>query len=256
MKTIYYLLNKLRPLIMIIVFLIFIAISISTYQQQTSLLMKVIVATIAVVALVVSVFYEYLKYKYTKLQLSLIESTSLEDTKRKRDELERIDMLKGMKGSLILFDVLFSLDNCNPEETLLILNNNEKLFKVNLDYVLIKRFSTFKAYTLLGNRTQSKKAYAELIKLKKTNIKKSNKLHLLYNWDQIEALNLAFNLQDYTKANKLYHSIDSSKMNPREKLHLFYETKYVANKLGIVDAKNEYNKKIREINQNSPFLEK
>lgn len=255
MKKILRFYSKIRWIVMTLVFLAFIFISISIVNSQETIVMKVLTSLVALVVLSITLFYEYLKHKYEKLQLLLIKSENIAEIEAAKNELVSLDKLNGLKDSITLFNVLYSLDKNKPLETLSLINENEKLFKSNLDALLIKRYSTFKAYQLLDNKTKAKKAYQELIKLKETNFKQTNKMNLLYNWDQIEALHLSYIKQDYQKALKLYNSIDTSKMNPREILHLNVEKRFIAIKTRNIDLLNKTNKIIKDISTDSPFRE-
>lgn len=255
MNKLFSITQKLRPIIMTLVFIAFIFISINSIMQQESIFMKFVIAIIAIIVLGVSVFYEFLKLKYSQLQKSLVSASNHQETLQLRNQLVSLDKVKGMKDSVTLFDVLFLLDQNKPQEVLNLIDENEKLFKSSLDALLIKRHSIFKAYQLLGNRTQSKKAYQELEKLKETNLNKAKKMNLLYNWQQIEALNTFYNQQDYQKALKQYQSIDTSKYNPRELIHLYSEYKELAKRINNKELVNELNSKIIAINPSSPFKE-
>lgn len=255
MKTLIRLYQKCRPFIMGIVFALFGYIAIRAINQSESLGMKIFIGVTALIVFIISAFYEYLKIKFTDLQKSLVTAKNIAQTEEKRDNLNKLDFKRGMKDSITLFDVLFTLDKNQPQQTLNVLKENEPLFKVNLDNLLIKRYSTFKAYTLLNNRTQAKAAYHELSKLKETNLNKAKRMSLLYNWQQIEALNTYFNQQDYKKAIKMYNDIDTSNMNPRELLHLNVEKREVAKHLRNQQIIDETNSVINSISDDSPFKE-
>lgn len=245
--------QKIRWVVMLFIILAFVFITYNTIIHQESLAMKIFVFVVAVIVIGVTLFYEYLKKKYTDLQKSLVTAHSIKETQALRDELVKLDKVNGMKDSIALFDVLFSLDKNQPEETLRLLDQNDKFFRSNLDMILVRRFSTFKAYTLINNRTQTKKAVQELYKLKETNLNQSKKMSLLYNWDQIEAMNLGYAQNDPRKALKVYQSMDTSKMNPRELLHLNVEIREMAHRIKDEGLITETNEVINSISIDSPF---
>lgn len=245
--------EKARPFVMSLVIVAFIFIAMNAIKDAQSPLMKWVIGIIATIVVFVTIYYEYLKVRYTYLQKSLVTANSISETQQLRDNFVKLDKFKGMKDSITLFDVLFSLDNNQPEMTLQILEDNEKFFKSNLDMILVKRFSTFKAMTLLNNKTKSKKAYQELLKLKETNLNKSKKMNLLYNWDQINAMNLGYNSNDANKAIKIFKQLDTSKMNPRELLHLNVEIREMARRIKDNALYQQADNVIKSISVDSPF---
>lgn len=247
--------NKLKPYLQIILYLLFIGIAANAILSTSSLIMKGFIAVFSVIVLAITIYYDYLKRQYYELQKALIMSESVIATQTLRDGFIKKDTFKGFKDSILLFDVLFSLDNNQPELTLQLLEENDRFFRSSLDMLLVKKYSAFKAYTLLENRSQSKKAYDELVKLRETNLNKSKKMNLLYNWDQIEALNLGFNLHKYSQALKLYNQVNTSKMNNRELLHLNVEKRWIGKQLNEVNVINEANLAINSISIDSPFKE-
>lgn len=58
----------------------------------------------------------------------------------------------------------------NSPEVISIINNNNKIFRGDLDQLFIRNVSLFLAYVEAGNRTAAKKAYPDVIKLKGTKI--------------------------------------------------------------------------------------
>ena len=78
-------------------------------------------------------------------------------------------------------------------------------------------------------------------------------MSLLYNWDQIEAMNLGYAQNDPRKALKVYQSMDTSKMNPRELLHLNVEIREMAHRIKDEGLITETNEVINSISIDSPF---
>ncbi len=255
MKKIIVFYHKFKPYLQVLLYSVFIGIVINTINSTPSLLVKAFIAIFSVIVLVITIYYDYLKRQYYQLQQALILSKNNGETLKLRDEFIKKDYFKGFKDSIILFDVLFSLDENMPQKTLQLLEENDRFFRSSLDMLLVKRYSTFKAYTLLNNRSQAKKAYDELLKLKDTNLNKSKKMNLLYNWDQIEALNIGFNLHKFRQAIQLYNQLDDSKMNNRELLHLNVEKRMFGQQLNDLAVVNLANGVINSISEDSPFKE-
>ena len=113
--------QKIRWVVMLFIILAFVFITYNTIIHQESLAMKIFIFIVAVIVIGVTLFYEYLKKKYTDLQKSLVTAHSIKETQALRDELVKLDKVNGMKDSIALFDVLFSLDKNQPEETLRLL---------------------------------------------------------------------------------------------------------------------------------------
>ena len=80
-------------------------------------------------------------------------------------------------------------------------------------------------------------------------------MSLLYNWEQIEALNTFYNQKDASKALKAYQNVATNNMNPRELLHYYVELREVAKSTHRQDLISLSNREINQISSDSPFRE-
>lgn len=239
-------LKKLYPVLLFVLSIFFLFIALNAIKESQSLFMKIFIGLTAIIVLFFTWFYEYLKHLYTQAQYSLVSAQNPQDIHQKINHIKKLDKVGGMKDSLVTLETLLALDENNPQKAIDLINNNEKLFKANPDLLLIKKHSLFKAYTLLNNKTQAKKAYQELEALKQTNFKK-NKMNLLYNWDQIEALAQGYLLNKSDKALNKYKKLDTTRYNPRELVQMYHE-------MNQITQSHQYSSLIESINPNSPFI--
>jgi len=131
--------------------------------------------------------------------------------------VKKYDFLKGYTISFVAFSSLVYIDTENPEELLDLFAPDNKLTQSGKDMILIKNYSLYKAYVLLNNKTQMKKAYTELIRLKTLRIKGKN-LSPLYAWFDIEA-EYALLTNDVKEASSILSKANTSALNNREKAH-------------------------------------
>lgn len=233
--------------------LIYILFILATKQiVKFSDLSPVILWAIAIIVIMMDLFYSYLKYQTEMIMILLAEANDTHDINKRIKHIENIDLFKGMKNSLVIPKILLAFDTNNPQEVLNITKEHEHFLKSSLDYLLILRHSNFKALAMLEDNEAAKEAYKELLKLKDTNIKNKD-MKLLFNWDQIESL-YQYTLKKYTFSLKLYDKVDTTRYNQREKLQYYFEKYNVAQKLNNQKLIDQIHQEIKNINPTTNLL--
>lgn len=214
---------------------------------------KPMVIGIIIVVLAFNIFYDYLKYLLNDIMKSIIFSENSDEIIKKIDHLEKVDIFKGLKSSLIIPKLLLSMDMNDPNSTLEILNKEQKFFTSKPDYLLISKYSKFKANTLMDNKRHYTKSYEDLLKLRESNFK-SSKMNLLFNWFQIDGL-YKLQLKNYSQSAQLYDKVETKNLNPREQVHYYYEL--AQNYKGMKNYKKykEITTIIESISPHSPFTQ-
>ena len=131
--------------------------------------------------------------------------------------LRKYDLFKGYTTSFVAFSSLVYIDTDNAQALLDLFAPGNKLTQTGKDMILIKNYSLFKAYVILNNKTQMKKAYADLIKLKVLTNKKRG-VSPLYAWFDIEG-EFALLTNDVKEASSIFSKADIRYLNPRERAH-------------------------------------
>lgn len=255
MKRIIKLYYKVKPFLKIILYLLFILIYIGLIGNTHDPFTKVFFTAVLVLVVLFNILYDYLKYLYQQLQIAFTIELDLEKAQNFRDKICKHDLFKGFKDSILLSDLLISLDTNQPQLTLDLIDSNPKFFTSSMDMIYIRNHSIFKAYTLLENRTKSKQAYQELNKLRDVSQRKSNKqLSPLYNWDQIDALYFYIS-KNSKKSIEKFKNCNTSTMNPRELTHYYYE--YYLALLSLEKNKEAelIMKSLKNLNPQSKFIE-
>lgn len=220
--------------------------------KSTSDFNRALIVIILILVLGFNIHYDYLKHKLNIIMNDISSAKPHQETQEKIDQLTKIDKLKGIESSLIIPQVLLYLDANKPQEALDHIDKNQSFFTSKPDYLLIRNFSNFKAHSLMANTNKTLESYSELKKIKTSNFK-SKHMNLLYNWDEIEALQL-MSIKKYKQALQLLLKIDDKYFNPREKVHLYHEIKTCYAKTQNKVMAENYQKKIIDINPRSPQL--
>lgn len=245
---------KLKPLFKVMLYLFFIFIMINIALAYESLWMRIFVIATMLVVIAFNLLFDHLRGLLEKMQIALTIDCDLEEVEGLRTKFKQTDLLRGMKNDLLLFDVLYLLDQNRPEEVIALINSKEKFFSGQLDYLFIKYHSLLKAYSLLHDKEKANESYEAIDKLRQTSLRKKNKrMNLLYNWDQIDALHALVNHQ-FNQALQKYKACDTRNMNPRELLHFNYELGSVYKALSQSRKAHECFAEVRRISPKSPFV--
>lgn len=256
MKTIYKLLPIIKFIIKTLMFFIFIYVFYTLIKKADNTPTKVFYACFGTVILIGTLFYEFLKHIYNQMIIALTIECDHQKYAQLKNKLLRLDIFKGFKQSFIISDTLYYIDCKNGEKLLVILSENEKFYRGNLDYLLIYHHSLFYANCLVNNRSQAKKSFESLNKLRQTNQRKRKKvMKLLYNWDEIDGQAQLYIHHDPKKAITYFNNVQTSKLNPRERVLLFAKMALAYKQLNNYQQVLKYNQEIKNYNPNSPYLD-
>jgi len=165
-------------------------------------------------------------------------------------KVRKYDYLRGYTISFVAFSSLVYIDTEDPEALLELFAADNKLTQNGKDMILIRNYSLYKAYVLLNYKTQMKKAYTELIRLKDLRIK-GKSLSPLYAWFDIEA-EYALLTNDVKEASSILNKANTSALNNREKAHhLFLVATVEFEKGNFKEAKSIYENIINIANKMS-----
>ncbi len=159
--------------------------------------------------------------------------------------LRKYDIYKGYTTSFVAFSSLVYMDTENAQALLDLFAPDNKLTQTGKDMILIKNYSLYKAYVLLNNRTQMKKAYPELIRLKVLTNKKKG-VSPLYAWFDIEA-EYALLTNDIKEASGILAKADITYLNPRERAHHYMLVAQVEKEKGNSDEAKSYFSQVTKI---------
>jgi tetratricopeptide (TPR) repeat protein len=247
----YYTKQERRNLIInTLVLLIFIGYSVYLILGSTDIVRILFLLFILVVFTGAMVLKEILNFHFQKAIYQLTHDCDPLLAFETMKKVRKYDFLKGYTLSFVAFSSLVYIDTENPEALLELFAPDNKLTQTGKDMILIKNYSLYKAYVLLNNRTQMKKAYAELIRLKALRVKGKG-LSPLYAWFDIEA-EYALLTNDVKEASSILSKANTSALNAREKAHhLALVAAVEVEKGNIKDAKSIYEEIISIANKMS-----
>lgn len=214
----------------IIIYIIFLCYSAYLIFEAPLLSVKIVYSFITIVFLSIAVFSEYLEY----LSESAIKALSYECNPEKAlilyNKIDRLDFFRSYRKNRVLFDTLYNLAIYEPKSAIDLILNNDKYFRSNIDALFIRNVSLFIAYIEMDNKTQAKKAFPDIIKLKGAKVK-GKKLSPLYSWEELEALHHYIS-NEYDKAVRSYQTVNTKYMNNKEKtqVYLYYYKSLIATK--------------------------
>ena len=204
----------------VVVLTIFIGYSISLMFEQSEFLGVVFLLIIFVFFAGSMILKEILNFFFQKAIFQLTVECDPYSAQESMKIVRKYDIFKGYNVPYVAFSSLVYIDTENAQAILDLFSEDNKLTKIGKDMILIKSYSLYKAYVILNNKTQIKKAYADLIKLKDF-IGKGKKLSPLYAWFDIEA-EYALLTNDSKEANSILSKANTTALNPREQAHHLY----------------------------------
>lgn len=217
-----------------IILVIFIGYGFFVVFQQTEVWAQL---GLALLLLAFTAFYalnEVLNILYLKAIYQLTALCDPQNALSTMTQLKKLDLLHGYPLAHIAFQALVAEDLGDADKLLALFAEDSKLPTSSRDIVLIKAYSTYRAYVLKGNKTQTKKAYAELIKLKTLKVKGKG-FSPLYAWFDIEA-EFALITGDAKEAASTLAKADLRALNPRELAHHHYLLARVEAERGNTEA--------------------
>lgn len=203
-----------------IIYIIFLVYSVSLIVKADNTGTKITYIAITIIMLSVVLFYEYLQYHYEQSIKALNYDCDPAKSKEIFDALQKKDIVHAYRNQRVIYDVLYNLSVYRPDEAISIIESHDKIFRGDIDQLLIRNVSLFLAHIEANNKTAAKKSYPEALKLKGTKIK-GKKLAALYSWEELEALNFYIS-NDYKKAVKSYETVKTNYMNNRELTQYYY----------------------------------
>lgn len=182
----------------------------------------------------VALWAEYLKRIYQHMISSLTMECDCAKAKHYYHMLKKKDILKNYKNPLYIFDTLYYQDINQPDMCLNILEEHDKMFRSSLDYLLIRNYTYFYSYYRKGNRTQVKKYYQEVIKVRGAKVK-GTKVNPLYSWEFIDAMYYS-STKDFKKSLQSFQKVHTQNFNHRELSQYYLE--YARAYLAVQDNEN------------------
>ncbi len=232
----------------IVVLAIFVGYSISLMLQQSEWMGVMFILIITVFFAGSLVLKETLNFFFQKAIYQLTVECDPFKGEQTMKTLKKWDIFRGYNVPYVAFNSLVYIDTENAQALLDLFAEDNKLTKSGKDMILIKNYSLYKAYVILNNKTQIKKAYADLIKLKDF-MGKGKKLSPLYAWFDIEA-EYALLTNDSKEANSILSKANTTALNPREQAHHLYLVANVETERGNVsDALSHYETVIKIANK-------
>lgn len=212
--------EKARILFNWIILVIFVGYGIYVVFQQTDVWASVGIAALLLAFTAFYVLNEVLNLLYLKAIYQLTNLCDPVTALTTITKLKKFDVLRGYPLAHLAFQSLVAEDLGNADRLLELFSDDSKLPTSSHDVVLIKAYSLFRAHALNGNKTQTKKAFAELIKLKHMKVKGKG-FSPLYAWFDIEA-EFALISGDIKEAASILSKADIRALNPRELAHHNY----------------------------------
>jgi hypothetical protein len=214
----YYTQQERRNLILnVLVLLVFISYSIYLIIGSTDIVRILFLLFILIFFTGAMVLKEILNFFFQKSIYQLTHDCDPMLAFETMKMVKKYDFLKGYTLSFVAFSSLVYIDTEQTDALLTLFAPDNKLTQSGKDMILIKNYSLYKAYVLLNNKTQMKKAYAELIRLKNFRVK-GKSLSPLYAWFDIEA-EYALLTNDVKEASSILSKANTSALNNREKAH-------------------------------------
>jgi tetratricopeptide (TPR) repeat protein len=232
----------------VIVLTIFIGYSISLMFEQSEFIGVVFFLIILVFFAGSMILKETLNFFFQKAIYQLTFECDPITAQQTINIVKKWDIFKGYNVPYVAFSSLVYIDTENAQAILDLFSEGNKLTKIGKDMILIKNYSLYKAFVILNNKTQIKKAYADLIKLKDFT-HKGKKLSPLYAWFDIEA-EYALLTNDSKEAFSILSKANTKALNLREQAHhLFLYANVETERGNITEALTHYETVIKIANK-------
>lgn len=223
-----------RKYVMYIIYIIFTIYTGSKLINEPSAEGKVAYLILLSLFLGMVLWAEHLRYLYQHMISSLTMECDSAKAKKYYNLLKKKDFLKNYKKPLYIFDTLYYQDLNQPDKCIEILENKDNMFRSSLDYLLIRNYTYFYSNYRKGVRSQIKKYYEEVTKVKGAKVK-GTKVNPLYSWELIDAI-YYLSMKDYKKSLSNFKKVYIENFNQRElaQYYLAFGEAYIA----IQDIKN------------------
>ena len=171
-----------RKYIMYIIYIIFTLYTFYKLINEPTVVGKVSYSLLLLLFMGIALWAEYLRYLYQHMISSLTMDCNPSKAKQYYNTLKKKDYFKSYHNPLLIFDTLYYQDIDQIDTCMTIVNEHEKMFRSSLDYLLIRNYTYFYSYYRKNNRTQVKKYYPEVTKIKGVKVK-GTKVNPLYSWE-------------------------------------------------------------------------
>lgn len=160
---------------------------------------------------------EYLKNLYAKSILLLTDQCDPNKALSLIEQIERFDILKAYKNTIIIFKLLALRDLGKYHELLNYVNTLDmNKLKLSKDHLLTYNYTLFMISINVKDDDKVSFYYKELV-----SIKKSNKYPPLFSWNEIIGTYHLYN-NNLNECKKYYNKVKTNRMNKREYLHFSF----------------------------------
>ena len=201
-----------KLIIKVIIYVIFIGYILYIGNKATTFSSQMFFGIIGFLVVSISLYYEYLKYLYSKMIKQLTTNCSITAATMQRNNLVKKDIFKGFKGSLILFNSLLLIDSGKYQECLDYMETNHNFFHGTLDYLFIYYHNRAYCNLFLNNKKAGLEDCKHLLEFKNINHKKYSPL---FSFDEITGIK--YYLEGlHQKAIRYLKNDDTTQLNNRE----------------------------------------
>lgn len=160
---------------------------------------------------------EYLKNLYAKSILLLTDQCDPLKALVLIEQIERFDILKAYKNTIIIFKLLALRDLGQYSQLLTYINTLDiNKLKLSKDHLLTYNYTLFMTYINVKDDDKVSFYYKELVSMKK-----SNKYPPLFSWNEIIGTYHLYN-NNLSECKKYYNKVKTNKMNKREYVHFSF----------------------------------
>lgn len=204
-----------RNILHILLYFIFIFIVISRDASYAPY--QWIVYSIFTIILLFALFYEYLSYLYQASLYFCNVEVALSKSKQQLQRLTKLDFAHAYRQRILLFSIILEHMLHNDQNVLNTIKDNPKIFQGTINQYQIGIVYQFFAHVFLNQRKQANELYSKIKEVEQLK-KQKKRIEKIFQWNEIEGY-YHLNNKDYQKALKSFKMVNSSFMNPREKVH-------------------------------------
>ena len=222
----------------IISLILFAFLTVSIIIFGTNTIQKWIISVVFVLFLIGGIFVEYLNKKYNKALYALNFELDTKKAVALFDELEKKDFLHGYKNTRILFDTQVALEEKRYNDALKIIDENEEMFRKDLEMYSIMQYTRLRCYVAKGNQKQAARAYRQF---KMTS--KQKRAPRIFSPDEVEGL-YQLAIKNKNSAYKCFKAVNMKNMNTREIAFILTQLKELT---PYKDEREEYQEALNNI---------
>lgn len=228
-----------------LVYILFVIYMIYLISTSTDIKLKLVYLLFSFIMISFVFLHEYLDKLYKKSINELTVSCNPVSGLETLSKLEKYDLLKSYRKSILVYKLLAFSDLNKYNEIIELLEKvTIKPFKASYDLLLIYYYSLFLSYISLDDSKKVKEYYNKCMDLKdRKDVRK--KIAPILSWNEISGI---YNLyqKNYVLAKKYLKKVNVTLLNNREKyLHFFnlsllkiYDNDFISAKIYLDDIKN------------------